>query len=190
MTDADLVYDGRARKRPPGASEMVQRIYLLLSEHPDGMTLDDLHAEMREGWLDTDAYRAYEQHRQYRAHYYLKAKAVRPEKITKRKAKAIPEYGSDEFKRQAQRWWISGRLDKMQRFKTVRRDGDRWHATAKKPLVPLDAAAKRQHDHADTQAHIRREELKAEISGLLADKRTSARVRPVLEDVLAYLRGR
>ena len=34
---------------------------MLLYEHPEGMTVDDVHNQLRDGWLYTDDYRAYQQ---------------------------------------------------------------------------------------------------------------------------------
>jgi hypothetical protein len=169
---------------------MVQRIYALLTEHPAGMTVDDLHAELRDGWLDTDAYRAYEQYRKQKV-YSQKRSDYRP----------TSEYGSDEFKRRAQRWWIRGRLGSMQGAKTAIRAEGRWYATNKVPrgwvpcvvrgghLVPLNVQAKRAHDHADTRQHVRREELKARILDDLKTVR-SPHVRETLNLLYNYLCGR
>ena len=41
-----------------GASEETQEIYRLLHEHPEGMTVGEVHDELRDGWMATDVYRA------------------------------------------------------------------------------------------------------------------------------------
>jgi hypothetical protein len=164
-SNADLAYDGRARKRPPGAGTDVQEIYMLLAAHPDGMTLDEIHTEMRDGWMYTDAYRAYEQHLA-RDRAYSSSRRQSPTKIKRKHL----EYGTDDFKRRAQRWWILVKLHAMAKHGNSRRQGDCWFAdipptvaevTDRLRLVRLNAISKRAHDQADVQRHVRREELKA-----------------------------
>lgn len=41
------------------ASPLVQRIYLLLAEHPEGMAISQLHDALRDGWDDIRSYDAY-----------------------------------------------------------------------------------------------------------------------------------
>lgn len=192
MTNADLVYDGRARKRPPGASELVQRIYTLLTERPEGMTRDELHAELREGWLDTDAYRAYEHN------------LIRDRKSVDQRRSGPPiSYGSDKFKARAQRWWIYRKLTDMESCGTARRvQGTKlWQAgrpphvhtftsQTKGTFVPLDVEAKRKREHAATQDNIRREELKADLLAYLADKRVKGRARELAQRSYNYMSGR
>jgi hypothetical protein len=167
VTDADLVYDGRARKRPPGAGTDVQEIYMLLAVHPEGMTLDEIHAEMRDGWMYTDAYRAYEKHLANDRAYSVTRK---PSEKPNRRPRL--EYGSPQFKRRAQRWWIRTRLAAMLKDGrgNAKRIEDRYYCgkapqvaevTDRLRLVKLDPDVKRAHDHADVQQHVRREELKA-----------------------------
>jgi hypothetical protein len=193
--DTDLVYDGRARKRPPGAGTDVQEIYMLLAARPEGMTLDEIHAAMRDGWMYTDAYRAYEKYivhdRAYSAHHRGYRGPNKRQRL---------EYGSPEFKRRAQRWWIRRKLDKMAaRSQTAIRDGDRFFAgkppkvaevTDRLHLVELDAAAKRAHDTADVQQHVRREEAKAALMALLADRRIKGKTRDGIQLAYDVLCGR
>ena len=94
-SDEDLVYSGGARKRPPGASAMVQRIFTILNEHPAGMTVDDLQKELSPGWMAYDAYRSFEQ------------------ELIKRGRKKSLTYGTPKFIAKAQRRWIQLNLQKM-----------------------------------------------------------------------------
>jgi hypothetical protein len=128
--DLDLVYDGRTRKRSPGASDLTQRIWLLLKDHPEGMTRDQIHAELRvAGWLDTDVYRSYQQELTYsRYHRSLEKGLVgdqMPSNLLLNDDQEHPinylEYGSEEFKLRAQLWWIRKKLQDMARTKRVYR---------------------------------------------------------------------
>jgi hypothetical protein len=193
--DDDLRYDGRLRKRPPGANTTVQEIYMLLAEHPAGMTRDEIHAEMRDGWSATDAYRAYlnriEQQREPSA----------DSAHARTGGRASAGYGTDLYKERAQKWWISKTLANMARRGTARRDGDRWLA-ARAPrirnpeadprkYVRLDAAAQRSSDAAATRAHVLREEVRARVrADLRATRPTRARLLETLGLVDAYLSGR
>ncbi|HEY5985227.1 MAG TPA: hypothetical protein VIV12_02415 [Streptosporangiaceae bacterium] len=175
MTEnADLLYAGRDRKRPPGASDLVQRIWLLLRDHPEGMTRNEIWGDLRDGWLDTDAYRSYQQ-------------TLTADKII---------YGTDDFKSRAQRWAISRSLAAMKWLGTARRDGERWFA-ARPPkagatadrvsLVPLDQIAN-SRDRANRDM-VAREHLKAKCRAALEDGRTSKGHRALATEVLAYLSG-
>jgi hypothetical protein len=178
--DAGLVYDGRQRRRPPGASDFVQELYMLLAEHPAGMTIDDLHSALRDGWAATDAYRA-----------YLNRLKVVPQA-------SPPAYGSGEFKRRAQRWWISNRLTEMRRAGTARREGGRWFTGERAPRVrapghryaALDPARQRANDEAAMAGHIRREQVKAELLAGLNGKPGKDRLRELVQLAYDYLSGR
>jgi hypothetical protein len=178
--DDDLVYDGRQRRRPPGASDFAQELYMLLAEHPAGMTMDDLHGALREGWAATDAYRAYQN----------RLKAV-PQA-------SPPAYGSDEFKRRAQRWWISKRLSEMRRSGTARSEDGRWFTGERAPRVrapgrryaPLDPATQRAQDRAATAAFVRRERVKAELLTGLNGKPGKDRLRELVQLAYDCLSGR
>jgi hypothetical protein len=184
--DADLRYDGRLRKRPPGANTTVQEIYMLLAEHPAGMTRDEIHAELADGWLATDAYRAYQN---------------RLAQQREQGGRPSAEYGTDLFKARAQKWWISRALASMARKGTAHHEGDRWLA-ARAPrirnlsadprkYVALDARAQRASDAAVTAAHVRRENLKARVrADLHASRPTRARLLETLALIEAYLSGR
>jgi hypothetical protein len=189
--DSDLVYEGRARKRPSGASDLTQRIYILLHEHPDGMTRDGIWAVLREGWLETDYYRAYEQ--------FLKGyKEKRTPSKLKSRGRPRAEYGSDLFKERAQKWAISKTLASMTYLGTALHRGDYWHAgrsphvmVPKTELhrVPMDASAQRSAHQADTTAHVRREQVKAELFAALRDGRVKGRSREVIQHAYDYLAG-
>lgn len=191
--DSDLVYDGRARKRPSGASDLTQRIYMLLHDHPDGMTLDEIHAVMAEGWLETDYYRAYEQ-------YLTKQRKSYSHAASRTRIKA--EYGSDDFKHRAQRWALASMLNSMRTAKrrNARREGDRWFKGERAPRITVhetkpryvthDWAAERRNAYrASTTATVRREEVKAELWTALSDGRIRGRTREVIQHAYDYLSG-
>ena len=115
--DEDLVYSGRARKSPPGAGSMVRKIYAMFLKHPEGRTVADLQLELSPGWMEYDAYRAYDQH--------LKKTRAKAMTIRSVAALKIPEYGTPAFVHSAQRWWIQGKLRHMRdgRSRTARREG-------------------------------------------------------------------
>lgn len=181
MRDDDLEWDAsRWRNRPPGASDFVQELYMLLDEHPDGLTFDEIHKATAIGF-GTDAYRA----------YAARLRTVPP-------ASPPPEYGSDEHKRRAQRWWISGRLTSMRRAGTARREGDRWFSGERSPRVqgtgrryePLDATAQRSRIRAANAAHVRREQVKAELWRALNGKPGKDKLRELVQLAYDHLCGR
>src|SRR5262245_25110398 len=190
MADDDLVYSGRDRKRPPGASDFVQRIYGVLDEHPAGMTRDELLDAMllEGGEAGTDAYRAYDQ-------YLDRRRKVSGEIGGARRL----QYGSDAFKRRAQRWYLTKRLAEMQRSATARREGDRWY-TGRRPLrvraaggryAPLDSAAQRARDRATMREFTLRERIKARQWDDLNDSKvTRARLLETVRLSYEYLCGR
>jgi hypothetical protein len=181
--NADLVYAGRDRKRPPGASDLVQQIWLLLHDHPEGMTRDQIHERLAEGWLETDAYRMYQ----------LKLEAERKSGPTR--GRLVQIYGTAEFKARAQRWYIGYCLKHMAR-RTARLDSGRWFANepplAAKPadrlsLVPLTQivdSRKRAN-----RSQVARENLKVLCRAALQDKRNSKGHRTLAQEVLDYLSG-
>lgn len=195
--DADLVYDGRARKRPSGASDLMQRIFILLHDHPAGMTVDEIHAVLAEGWLETDYYRAYEQARQdYTVAHRAPGKQYKP--------RPRPPYGSDEFKRRAQRWAIGKALNTMKRQRAdgaaARLEAGRWFKGERAPRITIheskpryvthDWAAERRNAYrASTDAAVRREEIKAELWTALSDGRLKGRNREVIQHAYDYLSG-
>jgi hypothetical protein len=179
--DDDLVYVGRERKRPPGASALVQRIYGLLYDRPEGMTRDEIWEELREGWLETDAYRAYHQHRL--------------------SSSPRVEYGSPAYRERAQKWWIAQSLAHMKHRGSARREGDRgdsrWFAARPPRIVTdhgyssLDVPAQRAAHRASTQAHLRREHVKGQLLEGLNDRRTSKeRLRELVQLAFDHLSGR
>lgn len=135
---------------------------MLLHEHPDGLTRDDIWFVLREAWLDTDCYRAYEKHladnssppELYGAH--LRGRSVAPQ-------------DSDLFKERAQKWAILITLRDMTRHGSAFRDGVRWRAGSQ----------------------VRREEVKAELWTALNDRRLDRdRAREVIQHAYDYLSGR
>lgn len=179
---ADLTsYAGRARRRPPGASDFTQRLYRLLHEHPEGMTRAEIHEALREGWMETDAYRAYGRRR------------------TQQGADAV--YGTPEFRDAAQRWWIGAKLTTMRGNGSVRREGTsketRWFAERpprvqgqKSTYVPFDPEQSRAVLTSTTAEHVNRENAKAELLKLLNDKRIKGRTRDGIQAAYDYLCGR
>ena len=132
-------------KRPPGASQMVQRIYGLLVSHPAGMTKSEIHDELREGWLETAAYGAYEQSLRKR-----RDKPVMKGSITSLSFTRVSDYGTPWFQEFAQRWWIQGRLLSMQQSGTAFREGirkkARWYAAGKKaPRAMVNCPSEKVH---------------------------------------------
>lgn len=208
MTDADLEYAGRERKRPPGASDLVQQIYMLLDEHPEGMARDEIHAVLRDGWLETDAYRAYDRWLVINRKPYAQAPSERKVELL---ARGSGQYGTDDFKRRAQLWWLGKMLTQMVGDGTVRREGphgkSRWYVGHRAPRVvregktryyaPLDVTATRAANQADTQGHVRREQVKARFLADLNDpelaKATRKNTQRLLETIrlgYEYLSGR
>jgi hypothetical protein len=196
---ADLTtYAGRARRRPPGASDFTQRLYRLLHEHPDGMTRAEIHEALREGWMETDAYRAYTNYlRTHRKVYEqgTSAPRVRPS------GRPSAEPGTPEFKAAAQRWWISAKLGTMKGNGSVRREGTgtdaRWFATRpprvrgqKSTYVPFDPDQSRAVLTATSAENVRAENAKAELLALLNDKRIRGRTRDGIQAAYDYLCGR
>ena len=185
MTEnADLLYAGRDRKRPPGASDLVQQIWLLLRDHPEGMTRDQIQAELAEGWLETDAYREYEMRLEHRANG------------RSRKFRRAPGYGTPEFKEAAQKHAVQRRLKDMSKHGTVRHEIGLWFA-ARPPrvtkipdraaYVPLTQIIDNR-DHAN-RSQVARENLKATCRAVLQDKRNSKGHRALAQEVLDYLSG-
>jgi len=202
--DPDLVYDGRLVKRPPGASEETQEIYRLLHEHPDGMTIDEIHDELRDGWMATDVYRSYAQ--------YLETARVRSKKFyaeqrgdarrTTQKPRDRLEYGTAAFKQAAQRWGIARSLQAMKRCGTARREGTgagaRWFAgrppnvpgSSRPRLVPFDPVKSREVLTTTTRTHVDRELVKADLLAVLNDKRVKGKTRDRVQSAYNRLCGR
>jgi len=201
--DPDLVYDGRLVKRPPGASEETQEIYRLLYEHPAGMTLAEIHDELRDGWMATDVYRAYARTREAgraRARN-LSADKRGNARPRSQKAREPLEYGTPAFKEAAQRWSINCTLAGMRRCGTARREGvgsdDRYFAGRpprvpglKHSLVPFDPAKARDVLAATTREHVDRELVKADLLAVLNDGRVTGKTRDRIQSAYDRLCGR
>lgn len=196
----DLVYAGRDRKRPPGASDFTQQLYRLLHEHPGGMTLDEIHEAVCGGWMETDAYRAYardlDEKRARRRNQggQHNPSAGHLDAAQRRRL----EYGSDLFKERAQRWWISKALTHMRKADTARRDGDRWFVGHRAPRVRAQRGTYALFDPAESRAvlttttreHVRREQVKAQLLAGLNDKRIRGRSRELIQLAYDHLSGR
>lgn len=198
--DIDLVYDGKARKRPPGASPTVRAIYALLVSHPEGMTVAAIHDALRETWRATDAYRAYEQN----------LKRSRAVLLATRSANktVIPEYGHPKFMECARAWWIRSRLTNMKEARTARREGTGkeavWFAGERAPremvncpvevhLRPMDIAGAQRH----SDDYLRREKVKAVLLAALQGRGEKGRVKEAtglayeaVQAAFDYLSGR
>lgn len=186
--DSDLVYDGRARKRPPGANSTVIEIFDLLDEHPDGMTLEDLAAALRAGF-PTDAYRAYEKTLQ-------RARNNRRGSEGPRLPRSLPplrlEYGTPLFKQRAERWWVAEALRKMAVHQTARKESDRWFKGERAPLVYITCEAGHGHfveydskkGRAEDEARVRRAHIREAARKVLAQPRLAKDARKVIEQLM------
>lgn len=197
---ADLTtYAGRAKRRPPGASDFTQRLYRLLHEHPEGLTRAEIHEALREGWMETDAYRAYSNAR----------KAERERRYESAghqgtRGKQQLEHGTPEFRAAAQRWWINAKLTQMCRLRhrTARREGTgesaRYFVGERPPkvqgqkstYVPFNPEESRAVLTATNAEHINRENAKAELLKLLNDKRIKGTTRDGIQAAYDHLCGR
>ena len=177
ITD-DLRYVASTR-RPAGVGAVVQHIYELLAEQPQGLTRDEIYRSVREGWLATDVYRKYEQ----------------------RRTRKSPEYGSPAFKERAQRWYVGERLRSMLKSRFARTDGERYFVGARLPKVAVICPARRRHlvalDANARDAHrreneefVRREHAKSELMKVLNDRALSRGNRKSIQLALNYLSGR
>lgn len=93
---------GSRRKRRAGASNFTQKLYVLLSDHPEGLTARQIVDLIGHNWLETDAYRAY------------------AAEIANRRKPL--EYGTPPFKDAAKLWWTQRRLSGMKSNGFVRRE--------------------------------------------------------------------
>jgi hypothetical protein len=192
-------YAGRAKRRPPGASDFTQRVYRLLHENPDGLTREQIHDALREEWVDTDAYRAYERHLTGRNRRHRVAKqhpsAVQHDDVAKQGPHAAQH--SSEFRRRAQRWFIGDKLVHMRQSGSARREGDLWFA-ARPPkvhgkrgtYVPFDPEESRAVLVSTTSEHVNRENAKAELLAILNRKRLPEDIREHAQAAYDWLCGR
>lgn len=201
--DTDLRYDGRARKRPAGASTLVQQIYVLLIQHPTGLTINDLHDRLRDGWMDTDAYRSYEKsvikHRDTSP--YIRRTKLGVVQV-KRSPKKVGDYGSAKFKEHAQHWWINVRLIRMGRMNTARREGARWFPGRRAPrvmvrcekyghhLVPMNVPEWLKKQRAERAINIHRNEVRDILWAGLDDKRIKGKSRALIQRAYDFICGR
>lgn len=184
----DLVYDGRARRRPPGANSTVIEIFDLLDTRPDGITIEELLVALRAGF-PTDAYRAYEQ--------VLDRKRKKGASNGGELAPSSPEplrlrYGTPEFKAHAEHWWVTNKLKSMRECGTASRDGDRWFRGERSPLVQIVCEAGQRHmvaydskkGRAEDEARVRRAHVREDARKVLAEPRLSKAARKVIEQLL------
>jgi hypothetical protein len=187
--DDDLVYDGRARKRPPGANSTVIQIFDLLDAHPDGLTLEAICARLRAGF-PTDAYRAYEQNLK-RRRQDDGGRSPRPPS-----SGLLPlrlEYGTPAFKQRAERWWIQGVLKHMREAGTAERRAALWYRVDRSPLVygvctecsrpqlvPYDSKKGRAED----EARVLRVNIREEARAVLNDKKVPLKARKAIEQLM------
>ena len=169
--DEDLVYSGRTRKRPPGASSMVQQIYIILKAHPEGRTMAELQAELSLTWRDNDAYRAYEQQLKKRRDGNVVRRSTPSPKFTH-----ITEYGTVVFIAAAQRWWVMTRLHSMQRSNTARREGSGknavWYAGERAPLAIAECSVEvhlKEMDVGRAARQLKEQVQREQVKGILFD---------------------
>lgn len=182
MSDEDLVYDGRARKRPPGANSTVVQLFDLLATHPEGVTIEIACTAFSKRF-PTDGYRSYEA--------YLKRRGIEAIAIDGH-YRPIPQYGSAQFKRLAESWWLREAFRRMVENGTARREGDRWFKGDRAPLhrivcevgkthmVPYDSDKGRAED----AAYRHRARVREEARAVLAKSKLSADVRKALEQLM------
>jgi len=154
---------------------------------------------MREGWVETDAYRAYDQELKK-----ARKKAVLDKSRSLSKT-IIGDYGTPTFIAAAQRWWIQTRLQSMSLKgndgrSTARREGTgkdaRWFAGDRKPreivnceanlvhLRPLNIQSEQRHAH----DHLQRERVKAAL--FEAIPMAKGRSKQTIQMAYDYLSGR
>lgn len=189
MNDEDLVYDGRARKRPPGANSTVIEIFDLLDTHPDGMTADEIRSALQVGF-PTDAYRAYEL--KLERDRERRSGGVGLQRSDRRPPPLRLKYGTPDFKLHAEHWWISEALGSMARWGTARREDGVWYRTDRAPIVYIVCEAGARHSvsydskkgRAEDEARVRRAHLREEARAVLANKALSAKARKVIEQLM------
>jgi hypothetical protein len=188
MSDEDLVYDGRARKRPPGANSTVIEIFDLLDTHSDGMTIEEIWKALRAGF-PTDAYRAYEG----RLNHDRDKRASKGGELARSVVAPLRlRYGTPEFKAHAEHWWIQAKLKSMKESGTARREGDLWLRGDRAPLIHITCEAGYGHlveydskkGRAEDEARVRRAHLREEARAVLANKGLSAKARKVIEQLM------
>ena len=199
----DLKYSGRDRKRPPGASQLVQRVYGLLVGQPDGLTFEAIHDHFREGWMETDAYRAYQNHLENGS---KRGATATTSTVAPRFRRAGP-YGSTDFNERAQRWWLGVKLRAMASGvnPTATRSGTLWKAGARAPkamiacdvpnkgyhVAPLDVGKAKALIGASQANSARRERVKAECLALLKRRGDTLKVsRAHVQETYDALMGR
>lgn len=188
MSDEDLNYDGRARKRPPGANSTVIEIFDLLDASPDGLTISEIIDALRVGF-PTDAYRAYDKR--------LSGDRSDGRPPSDRPPPLRLKYGTPDFKRHAEHWWVRKTLGEMARSKNGRQStalciGERWYRGERSPLVQIVCEAGRRHmvpydskkGRAEDEARVRRAHLREEARAVLANKGLSAKARKVIEQLM------
>lgn len=190
---ADLTtYAGRAKRRPPGASDFTQRLYRLLYEHPEGMTRDEIHEILREGWMDTDAYRAYERCLEVDRRRHRKSTSGRQLPSAFRNREPV------EFQSAAQRWWIYRVLKSMKTSGSATVNDGKWHVGRRAPnvqgqttkLVPFDPVESRAVHTSTTAEHVQREKAKETALTALKDGRIKGRSRELFQLIYDQLSGR
>lgn len=170
-------YAGRAKRRPPGASDFTQQLYRLLHEHPDGLTRDQIHDALREQWVETDAYRAYRHNLAKRRALYREEAGAGRESSNHVLYQQATDAGRE--RERAQRWFIGDRLHKMRTSGSARREGGLWFVGHRPPrvqgrkstYVPFDPEESKAVLVSTTNEHINRENAKAELLAILNRKR-------------------
>jgi hypothetical protein len=174
--NSDLIYNAKERTTTAYASRLVQVIYGLLYDNPQGMTAYQIHESLRNEWINSDTYRAYQEYRR------------------RSKLKEM-EYGTSKFMERAERWKIKGALNDMRSGRTARREGRGkdavYFAGERSPKVPMDVQKFRELAKSTNEVHVRREEIKVLLLEGINDKRISRRdAQEIMQRTYDYLSGR
>ena len=167
---------GRGQRHPAGARLLVQRLYILLVDSPQGLTLSQIHDDLREGWLDTAAYR------QYKSKCY--------------------QHGTPEFQERARRWYLRKSLGAMCHTGTARVQGEprsrnKLYLVGSRPprimvnceynrrhTVPMDVDKLRAKENSVLDVMLRREKVLHGLLGGIDSPDIDKRCRELLQ--LAY----
>ena len=107
------------------------------------MTVSEIHDQYRDGWLETDAFRAYENQLNSKRLRGPAHESAGPLKHTSSKMLLI--YGTPLFEAKAQRWWLQRKLLHMAGCNTARREGigkdAHWYVGERAPLGMIGCEA-------------------------------------------------
>lgn len=192
---SDLSFSGKDRKRPIGASQLTQTIYILLSQNPQGITRDEIYNKLKDNWGDTDTYRMY-QGKLDRDRKACRASRSPGTLIQIDRGRYSADYNSPLFRERAQKWAISETLRKMKDVKTASKSEEHWFIGERVPrklvngkLAPIDVEKTVIQATNFMQEQIHRERIK---SFLLEEiqKAKDPKRKIGLQDVYDYISGR